>query len=89
MDVYLILKEQYWTEPLLIVGAEKAPGRWNSSRLGILYTSSSPTFALLEIVVHVPSVRYGELPAMCLFKLSVPDECVRWAEPNQLLDNWD
>lgn len=89
MDVYRMLKEPYWTDPLSVVGAEKAPGRWNPRGLGILYTSSSPALALLEIMVHFPAVRYEDLPAMRLFKLHVPDEGIRWADPNQLPVNWD
>ena len=89
MDVYRILKEPYWTDPLSVVGAEKSAGRWNPPGLGILYTSSSPALALLETMVHFPAVNYDDLPALRLFTLRVPDDEIRWINPAFLPQNWD
>ena len=89
MDVFRILREPYWIDPLSVVGAEKAPGRWNPKGLGILYTSSSPALALLEIMVHFPAVSYDDLPAMRLFSLRVPDNSIRWVDPGALPEGWD
>lgn len=89
MDVFRILKEPYWTDPLSVVGAQKAPGRWNPKGLGILYTSSSPALALLETMVHFPAVDYEDLPALRLFTLSIPDDEIRWANPALLPPDWD
>lgn len=88
MDVYRILKEPYWDNPLSVVGAEKAPGRWNPKGVGILYTSSSPALALLEIMVHFPAVQYADLPALRLFTLRVPDDTIRWVDPTRLPYGW-
>ncbi len=87
MDVYRILKEPYWYDPLSVVGAEIAGGRWNPPGIGILYTASSPALALLETLVHFPRIPYERLPRLRLFTLQVPDD-VRWIYPDLLPDEW-
>lgn len=88
MDVYRILKEPYWNDPLSVVGAERSPGRWNQAGQGILYTSSSPALSLLETMVHLPQVDYDALPALRLFSLQLPDEAIWWIDPAILPQNW-
>ena len=88
MDVFRILKEPFWTDPLSVRGAEIAPGRWNTSGQGILYTSSSPALALLETIAHLPQSAYEQLPALRLFTLSIPQEDVRWIDPRSLPIDW-
>ncbi|WP_020602710.1 RES family NAD+ phosphorylase [Spirosoma spitsbergense] len=89
MDVYRILKEPHWNDPLTVVGAEKAPGRWNPREQGILYTGSSPALTLLEIMVHLPEVAYEALPALRLFTLRLPENALRWINPQALPPGWD
>lgn len=88
MDVFRILKEPYLTNPLSVIGAEKAPGRWNPKGLGILYTSSSPALALLETMVHFPAVDYDALPTLRLFTLRFPEEEIWWIDPAILPPQW-
>lgn len=88
MEVYRILKEPYWHDPLSVVGAELAGGRWNPPGMGILYTATSPALALLETLVHFPGVRYNELPRLRVFSLQIPDGEIRWIYPDLLPDEW-
>lgn len=88
MEVYRILKEPYWHDPLSVIGAELAGGRWNPPGVGILYTATSPALALLETVVHFPKVPYSQLPKLRVFALQIPDGEVRWIYPEVLPDAW-
>ena len=88
MEVYRILKEPYWHDPLSVIGAEIAGGRWNPPGVGILYTASSPALALLETLVHFPKIPYDQLPALRIFTLQIPDSEVRWIYSDLLPDEW-
>lgn len=88
MNVYRILKEPYWGDPLSVVGAEMAGGRWNPPGIGILYTATSPALAVLETLVHFPRVMYDQLPRLRIFTLQIPDQAVRWIYPDLLPDEW-
>lgn len=88
MHVYRILKEPYWHDPLSVVGAEIAGGRWNPPGLSLLYTATSPALALLETLIHFPKVSYDQLPRLRTFTLEIPDGEVRWIYPNLLPDEW-
>ena len=88
MHIYRILKEPYWHDPLSVVGAEIAGGRWNPPGLSLLYTATSPALALLETLIHFPKVSYDQLPRLRTFTLEIPDGEVRWIYPNLLPDEW-
>lgn len=88
MEVYRILKEPYWRDPLSVVGATLAGGRWNPPGVGILYTATSPALALLETLVHLPRIGYDQLPRLRVFALNVPDHETCWIDPNRLPDDW-
>jgi len=88
VHVYRILKEPYWHDPLSVVGAEIAGGRWNPPGLSLLYTATSPALALLETLIHFPKVSYDQLPRLRTFTLEIPDGEVRWIYPNLLPDEW-
>jgi RES domain-containing protein len=88
VNVYRILKEPYWDDPLSVKGAQIAGGRWNPPGIGILYTAASPELALLETLVHFPKVIYDQLPRLRVFTLLIPDGEVRWIDPLLLPDEW-
>ena len=70
MLVYRLYKSAYIAEPLSAEGARRAGGRWNPKGYPILYTSSTPELALLEIVAHLnPSF----IPRFHLLVLAIPD----------------
>lgn len=87
MEVYHILKEPYWNDPLSVVGAEIAGGPWSPPGMGILYTISSPALALLETLVHFPRMIYNHFPRLRIFSLQIPDD-IRWIYPDLLPDEW-
>ena len=88
MNVYRILKEPWWHDPLSVTGAQMAGGRWNPPGMGILYTATSPELAVLETLVHFPKVSYDQLPRLRVFTLLIPDGEIRWIDPAFLPDEW-
>ncbi len=71
--VYRLIKERFLDTPLSAEGARRYGGRWNPPGVGILYTSASPELALLEQLVHLPELPYGDLPRLFLLTLTLPD----------------
>jgi RES domain-containing protein len=56
------------------IGGLKAPGRWHTQGHRVVYLSSSPAAALLEILVHF-EIQPGKLPwAYKLLEIQVPDD---------------
>lgn len=57
-------------------GGLRASGRWHTRGRRVVYLSSSPSSALLEILVHL-EVPVGDLPrSYNLLEINVPDEVV-------------
>ena len=69
---YRLVKERFIDTPLSTEGSRRYGGRWNPPGIGILYTSSSPELALLEQLVHLPSLPYQDLPKLFLITLVLP-----------------
>jgi RES domain-containing protein len=69
------------------VGGLYVSGRWHYRGHRILYTSSTPSLAALEVLVHVDP---GLAPAgLCLVEIDVPDEVViETCDPSTLTPNW-
>ena len=88
LTVYRTVKAKYVSEPLATEGSRLFGGRWNPKGYPLLYTTSSPSLALIESLVHQPSVRYEKLPALFLFTLEVPDE-VRTYSIDELPNYWN
>ena len=75
MNVYRIVKERWAAEPLSVKGSmTNGGGRWNPPQVGLLYTAQTPELALLEVMVHLPTVAYAALPKFHLFTLKIPDD---------------
>lgn len=71
--VYRLVKERFLDSPLSTEGARRYGGRWNPPGVGILYTSASPELALLEQLVHLPTLPYEDLPRLFLLTLALPN----------------
>jgi RES domain-containing protein len=54
-----IFKKKHKASALTGEGARRFGGRWNSRGVGVIYTSASPSLAILEILVHLQA---QELP---------------------------
>ena len=71
MLAYRIARRSYIND-LSGTGASLSGGRWNSKGMAMVYTSSSVSLAMLEVLVHLP-LRLVP-PDMCIAEIRVPDE---------------
>jgi RES domain-containing protein len=70
---YRLVKERFLAAPLSAEGARRYGGRWNPPGVGILYASASPELALLEQLVHLPTLPFPDLPRLFLITLALPE----------------
>ena len=87
LPVYRLIRERFLTTPLSAEGARRFGGRWNPAGVGILYTSASPELALLEQIVHLRSLPFGDLPRLVLLTLVLPNS-PRLIPVEELPQNW-
>jgi RES domain-containing protein len=66
-------------------GAKKSGGRWNSVGIAVVYTSSTLSLALVEVLVHLPS---GILPAYSAVRVDFDESMVTAVHPAELPANW-
>jgi len=87
MDLYRITQEKY-ADDLSGNGARLFGGRWNSEGLFAIYTSSTRSLALLEILAHTPAKmlteRYYVLVSMFIPETIKPEEL----DKNKLTAGW-
>ena len=84
MLVYRVAKCAYIND-LSGRGASLFAGRWNSKGIFMLYTSMTPSLALLENRVHMTFMPTEEF---CLAKLSIPEDKVLVMEAIDLPVDW-
>jgi RES domain-containing protein len=84
MKVYRISKCDFISD-LRGTGAAMFPGRWHSKGTYILYTSGSPSLALLESVVHISNIA---VISYCMTCLSVPEDKIKSIAVPDLPANW-
>ena len=87
VTVYRLVKERFLSTPLSVEGARLHNGRWHPAGRGIIYTSSSPELALLEQLVHLPTLPFEDLPKLFLLTLSIPSN-TRILTPDELPSGW-
>nr|WP_293842056.1 RES family NAD+ phosphorylase [uncultured Arsenicibacter sp.] len=85
MLVYRLYKSTYIADPLSAEGARRAGGRWNPKGYPVLYTSTTPELALLEIIAHLHP---AYIPSFHLLVLEIPD-AVRTVRPDDLPPDWE
>jgi RES domain-containing protein len=66
-------------------GAALFGGRWNKKGSPVLYTGENKEIALLETIVHTPSLL---IPELDILTLEIPDDSVTAIEITQLPKNW-
>ncbi len=66
-------------------GAAKYPGRWNKKGTPVLYTGESKEIALLENIVHTPTML---IPDLDILKIEIPDDSITEIKISELPDNW-
>lgn len=84
MLVYRITGKKH-AEDLTGKGAAMFGGRWNKKGSPVLYTVENKEIALLETIVHTPSLLIPELE---ILTLEIPDDSITTIEINQLPKNW-
>ncbi len=84
MDVYRVSLCKYIND-LTGTGAGIYGGRWNSKGTYLLYTSLSPSLALLENVVHFSSV---PIENYCLAKWNIPEDKIIEFKAADLPADW-
>ena len=52
-------------------GAKLKGGRWNSKGFPVIYTSTTISLSLLELMIH--SISYEEIQSNLLMKINIPD----------------
>jgi RES domain-containing protein len=85
MVLYRIAKCNYAGE-LSGEGARLYGGRWNSIGQPMVYMASSPSLAVLEVLVHLPAAIF---PAnFCLAKFDIPENNILTADDASLPTDW-
>ena len=84
MKVYRISKCTY-IDDLKGSSAATYPGRWNSKGTYILYTSTNPSLALLESVVHMSRIAIDNY---CMICLEIPEDRILKIQATDLPDDW-
>jgi len=88
MRVYRICRAEHVATSLTGIGAASYPGRWNSKGVHLVYTAGSHSLALLEMLVHVNTLR--DMPDnLRLLSYDLPDACVHDLEPALWPAGWD
>ena len=87
MLVYRIQKAKYAND-ISGTGSTLVSGRWHQAgKNSILYTSSNVSLAILECLVHLPTV--AKPPSLVLLTIEVPDKGIVKIETKNLPVNWD
>lgn len=87
MLVYRIQKAKYASD-ISGFGSTLVSGRWHQAgKHPILYTSSNISLAILECLVHLPTV--VKPPDLVLITLEIPDSSIVKPETKDLPENWD
>jgi len=84
MLVYRITGKKH-ADDLTGKGAALFGGRWNKKGSPVLYTGENKEIALLETIVHTPSLL---IPELDILTLEIPDDSITVIEINQLPKNW-
>ncbi len=69
-----------------VEGARLYGGRWNSKGKSCIYLASTPSLALLEIMVHLDD--YSLLSSYILCQITIPDTLLLELDHSSLPKNW-
>lgn len=76
MRVFRIQNRRYVSHLLDGEGARLYGGRWNPVGTPLVYTSTTPELAVLEVMVHTDGTPLQDLPPQVQVELDVPDDAV-------------
>jgi RES domain-containing protein len=87
MLVYRIQKAKYAND-ISGTGSTLVSGRWHQAgKHPILYASSNTSLAILECLVHLPTV--VKPPDLVLLTIDVPDKSIVTIDTKNLPENWN
>ncbi len=84
MLVYTITGKKYAAD-ISDIGAALTGGRWNQKGTVVVYTGESREIALLENIVHTPTLL---LPDLVLLTIQIPDDSITEILAEDLPPNW-
>ena len=87
ITAWRITKQRYAAQAFSGEGAELAGGRWNSPGTRLVYTSSSISLAVLEILVHLQSS--SVLSSYVVIPAAFPEDVVDELDPGNLPEGWN
>jgi RES domain-containing protein len=84
-EAWRIVKEKHGVTAFSGEGAAKTGGRWNSSGVAVVYTSSTKSLAALESLVHLnPPVLFKYV----VIGLTFDDTLIEFVDSNALPSDW-
>lgn len=87
MRVYRIQKAKYAND-ISGIGSTLVSGRWHQAgKNPVLYTSGNVSLAILECLVHLPSV--VKPPDLILLTLDIPERSIVKVETKDLPESWN
>lgn len=88
MRVFRIQNRRYAASLLDGEGARLNGGRWNPVGTPLVYTSTTPELAVLEVMVHADGTPLQDLPPQVQVELDVPDEAIEFIAAADLPAGW-
>lgn len=88
MRVFRIQNRRYVSHLLDGEGARLYGGRWNPVGTPLVYTSTTPELAVLEVMVHTDGTPLQDLPPQVQVELDVPDDAVETIVAADLPVGW-
>lgn len=87
MKGYRLVKRKWSEQAFDGEGARRYGGRWNSKGKRCIYLASTPSLALLEIMVHLDD--YSLLEDYRLYQMTIADSSLLELDPDSLPQDWD
>jgi RES domain-containing protein len=84
---YRLVKRKWSKQAFDGEGARRYGGRWNSKGKRCIYLASTPSLALLEIMVHLDD--YSLLADYLLYQMEIPHASLFALDSESLADDWD
>lgn len=86
MHVYRIAKQKY-IKDLTGIGAKTVGGRWNPKGVAVLYTSTTASLSVLEVLAHLPAAYFPD--DMAIATIDIPDELITIMDIKELPEDWN
>lgn len=88
MRIFRIQNRRYADHFLDGEGGRLNGGRWNPVGTPLVYTSTTPELAVLEVMVHADGTPLQDLPPQVQVELDVPNEAIETIAAADLPEGW-